>query len=111
MKELGEIIQFKIVEKPVEIEKPVFVEKEIEVPKYIEVEYEKPIIKEIEYEKPIIREKDLTNGLRELIKSEIERCLAEVIQSLKISMEIPLSRVLQVRPGGTSVDISKRGDK
>jgi hypothetical protein len=101
----GELVQFKIVEKEVEVEVPKYVEKVVEVPKYVEVEYEKPVYKEVVYEKPVLAPNDLTKGLRDIIKTEIERCLAEVIQSLKISMEIPMARVLQVRPGGKKEEI------
>ncbi|MCL6441690.1 MAG: hypothetical protein K6T27_09395 [Thermoleophilum sp.] len=101
----GELVQFKIVEKEIEVEVPKYVERIVEVPVYKEVEYEKPVCREVEYEKPVLVPKDLTGGLRELIKTEIERCLAEVIQSLKISMEIPMARVLQVRPGGKKEEI------
>lgn len=103
----GELIQFKIVEKEYEVKVPKFVEVIIDVPKYVEVEYELPKVKMVEYEKPIIRTKDLTEGLKALIKGEIEKALAEVIQGLKISLEIPLTRVLQVRPGGKIEDISR----
>lgn len=105
MKPVTEIVQFKIVEKEVEVEVPKFVEKEYEVPVYKEVEYERPTIREVEYEKPVVKEVDITAGIREFLKSEIERCLAEVIQSLKISFEIPMSRVLQVRPGPKTVEV------
>lgn len=110
-KTIGEIVQFKIIEKELEIEKPKYVEKEFEIPKYIEVEYEKPVIKEVIYERPIVVDKDITAGIRDLIKSEIERCLSEVIQSLKVSFEIPMSRILQVRSGGQTIDITKRSAK
>lgn len=95
---IGEITQITIVEKERIVEVPKFVEVEVTVPKFIEKEYEVPTYKEVVYEKPVIKEKDLTVGLRELIKAEVERGLSEVIQSLKVSLEIPMSRVIQVRP-------------
>jgi len=108
-KSVGEIVQFKIVEKEKVVEIPKIVQKvvEIEVPKYVEKIYEKPVVREKIYERPIINEKDLTAGLKDFIKKEVEKALAEVMQSLKVSMEIPMSRILQVRPGGKVVDVTK----
>ena len=106
-KSFGELVTFKVVEKPFEVDVPIYVNKEVEVPVYKEVEYERPVIIEKMYEKPVVHEKDITFGIRELVKGEIERALAEVIQGLKISFEIPMSRVLQIRPGGKSEDVAK----
>lgn len=104
---IGELVQIKIVEEEKIVEVPKYVEKEVIVPRFVEKEYEIPVYKEVTYEKPTIVEKDLTVGLRALIKAEVEKGLAEVIQSLKISMEIPMSKIIQVRPGGRQEEINK----
>jgi hypothetical protein len=104
----GELIQFKIVEKAYEVKVPTFVEVRVEVPKYEEVLYEKPVIKEVEYEKPVVKIKDLTKDMQEVIRFEIQRAVAEVIASLKVSLEIPLTRILQVRQGSRiAEDVTK----
>lgn len=92
------LTNFKIIEKEVIVEVPKYVDVTVERPKYVDKTYERPVLKNISYERPSIVEKDLTKGLNEIIKAAVERGVAEVMQSLKVSLEIPMGKILQVRP-------------
>lgn len=103
-KVIGEIVQFKIIEKEVVVEVPKYVEKEVIVPKFVEKVYEVPVYKTVTYEKPVITTKDITSELKLMIMSEVEKAIASVIQNLKFQFEIPAARILQVRPGSGKVE-------
>jgi len=95
-KEIGELVQFRIVEKDVFVDKPIYVEKEVEVPKYVEVEFEKPVIKEVTYEKPVIVMNDITEEIKQLIMKEVKRAIEETIATLKFSIDLPMPRIVQM---------------
>jgi len=104
VKQIGELVQIKIVEQEKIVEVPKYVEKEVIVPIFKEVVYEKPVYKNVTYEKPVIVMKDITSELKPFIMSEVEKALAAVIQNLKFQFEIPAARVLQVKPGSGKTD-------
>jgi len=94
--QISELVQFKIVEKPYDINVPKFVEVTIEKPVYVNRTYEVPVIKEVEYEKPVVSIKDVTEELTRHCKQAIEVALNEAIANLKFTYDIPMPKVMKV---------------
>lgn len=102
-RQITELVQFKIVEKPYEIEVPKYIPVEFEKPVYVEKIYEIPVPREVQYEKPIVNERQMTNELTTFVKEAVTRALNEAIAGLKFSYEIPMPRIMKVerpKPGG-----------
>ena len=94
--QVSELVQFKIVEKPYEINVPRFVEVTIEKPVYVNRTYEVPVLKEVQYEKPVVNEKDITTEMIKFLSKAIEVALNEAIANLKFSYDIPMPKVMKV---------------
>jgi hypothetical protein len=93
---IGELVQFKIIEQPYDVQVPNFVQVDIERPVFVEKIYEVPIITEVQYEKPIVNEKQMTAELTEFIKTTITKAVNEAIANLKFSFELPMPKILKV---------------
>jgi len=100
MRSIGELVQFKIIEKPYEVSVPNFVPVDVEKPVFIEKKYEIPVITEVQYEKPIVIEKQMTTELTLFIKEVISKAVNEAIANLKFSFELPMPKIMKVERKG-----------
>ena len=97
MKQVSELVQFKIVEKPYEVKVPKFVDVEVEKVVYVEKKYEVPVIVEKIYEKPIIEDKPImTSELVNHIKAEMTRAISQAVADITFNIELPMPRVVKV---------------
>lgn len=102
-RQITELVQFKIVEKPYEIEVPKYIPVEFEKPVYVEKIYEIPVVKDVHYEKPVLHERQMTDEITAFIKDAVVKALNDAIAGLKFSYEIPMPRIMKVerlKPGG-----------
>lgn len=96
MKQVSELVQFRIVEKPYEVKVPKFVDVTIEKPVYVNREYQVPVIKEKEYEKPVLVEKLLNEDILAYVKTAIDKAIRETLAGLTFNFEIPVPKVMKV---------------
>ena len=94
--QVGQLVQFEIIEQEYEVKVPKFVEIEVEKPVFVEKKYEIPVSKEVEYEKPTIRLNDMTVEITAMVKKAIEVAINEAIANLTFSYELPMPKVLKV---------------
>lgn len=96
MRSVGELVQFKIIEQPYEVQVPKFIEVNVEKPIFVEKQYELPVVKEVQYEKPIVVEKQMTAELTKFIEDIIHKAVNEAIANLKFSFELPMPKIMKV---------------